>query len=175
MNKEEAEGLGYKVIAASPFEVGLIKGEKGIRTWFCQDFNRKLPDLDDPEIIRAIMANEEYEKSLGDFGRRENSMASLIDPKFMLRDIDSKFAVSIDGKIYNKSSGEIVPEDEPLFLLRARDVLANDLLTEYWNLSLKAGCNEYHAYLLGTTRGKFLKFRHDHPERMKIPSITEGK
>jgi hypothetical protein len=37
------------------------------------------------------------------------------------RDIDSKFAVSTDGKIYKKSNGEIVPNDEPLFLLRGRE------------------------------------------------------
>jgi hypothetical protein len=54
MNKTEAEKLGYKVIKASPFEVGLMRNGKGIRTWFCQDFDRKLPGLDHPLIIEAI-------------------------------------------------------------------------------------------------------------------------
>jgi hypothetical protein len=58
------------------------------------------------------------------------------------RDIDSKFAVSTDGKIYKKSNGEIVPNDEPLFLLRGRE---------------------------------FTRFLKEHRERMKMPSITEGK
>lgn len=62
MTKEEAEKLGYKVIAASPFEVGLLKGEKGLRTWLCQDFDRKLPPLDHPEILKAIEINEEFER-----------------------------------------------------------------------------------------------------------------
>ena len=62
MTKKEAEIHGYKVIAASAFEVGLIKGERGIRTWFCQDFDRKLPPLDHPEILRAIEINEEMER-----------------------------------------------------------------------------------------------------------------
>jgi hypothetical protein len=62
MTSTEAEKLGYKVIAASPFEVGLIKNEKGVRSWFCQDFDRKLPSLDHPEIQRAIAINEGIEQ-----------------------------------------------------------------------------------------------------------------
>jgi len=54
MTIQEAEKLGYRVIKASPFEVGLIKGEIGIRTWFCQDFDRRLPSLDHPIIQEAI-------------------------------------------------------------------------------------------------------------------------
>lgn len=62
MTKEEAEALGYRIIEASPFEVGLVKGEKGIRTWWCQEFNRELPPLDHPKILEAIKINEEFEK-----------------------------------------------------------------------------------------------------------------
>ena len=91
------------------------------------------------------------------------------------RDIDSKFAVSTDGKIYKKSNDEIVPDDEPLFLLRGRDVLAVQLLYAYLDISQGANCNPYHFFKLGETVGDFLKFRKEHPERMKIPSITEGK
>ena len=91
------------------------------------------------------------------------------------RDIDSKFAVSMRGEIYKKSNGEIVPKDEPLFLLRGRDVLAIPLLIQYFEISKKAGCNDYHYFRLGETTGKFVKFKSEHPERMKMPSITEGK
>ncbi len=91
------------------------------------------------------------------------------------RNIDSKFAVSTDGKIYKKSNDEIVPDDEPLFLLRGRDVLAVELLHAYLAISQKANCKGYHFFKLGETVAGFLKFRKDHPERMKIPSITEGK
>tara|TARA_R110002126_G_scaffold107508_5_gene242962 strand:+ start:3987 stop:4175 length:189 start_codon:yes stop_codon:yes gene_type:complete len=59
MKIQEAEKLGYKVIAASSFEVGLIKGDRGIRTWFSQDFDRKLPPLDHPLIQKAININED--------------------------------------------------------------------------------------------------------------------
>ena len=56
-----AEALGYSVVRASPFEVGLTKNGRGLRTWFCADFDRKLPALDHPEIQRAIEVNEKYD------------------------------------------------------------------------------------------------------------------
>jgi hypothetical protein len=58
MNAKQAEALGYSVVKASPFEVGLVKNGTGVRTWFCQDFDRKLPRLDHPLIQKAIKANE---------------------------------------------------------------------------------------------------------------------
>ena len=91
------------------------------------------------------------------------------------RDIDSKFAVSTDGKIYKKSNNEIVPDDEPLFLLRGRDRLALKLLQAYHLISKDADCNEYHFKKLMETIDAFKSFRAFHPELMKMPSITEGK
>ena len=91
------------------------------------------------------------------------------------RDIDTKFAVSIDGQIYKKSNDEIVPDDEPLFLLRGRDILAIPLLIEYFEISKKAGCNDHHYFKLEEMTGKFVKFKSEHPGRMKMPSITEGR
>lgn len=71
MTSQEAHDLGYRVIAASPFEVGLIKvtglacdqpkGERGVRTWFCQDFDHRLPSLDHPKIQEAIRIHEGQE------------------------------------------------------------------------------------------------------------------
>jgi len=61
MTTEEAEKLGYKIVAASTFEVGLIKGDKGVRTWFASLFGGKLPPLDNPHVMEAIKIQEEYE------------------------------------------------------------------------------------------------------------------
>jgi len=91
------------------------------------------------------------------------------------RDIDSKFAVSTDGKIFKKSNNEIIPDDEPLFLLRGRDLLAPKFFQAYLDISRRAGCNLYHFTKLGETIENFIKFKKEHPERMKMPSITEGK
>jgi hypothetical protein len=59
ITKEQAEALGYEVIAASDFEVGLVKGDIGLKTWFCQDFLRELPPLDHPKILEAIENHEQ--------------------------------------------------------------------------------------------------------------------
>lgn len=61
MTAEDAKALGYEVIAASPFEVGLSKNGVGLRTWWCQDFDRKLPGLDHPIIQQAILRHEDDE------------------------------------------------------------------------------------------------------------------
>jgi hypothetical protein len=66
--REEAEQLGYRVIKASAFEVGLVKGDKGVKTWWNQDFDRKLPDLGHPKILEAVAANENL---LGVFAKHE--------------------------------------------------------------------------------------------------------
>jgi hypothetical protein len=87
------------------------------------------------------------------------------------RKIDGKF--STDGeRIFNTVSGETVPDDEPLFLLRGRDENAVALLTSYLNICVKRGCNELHQAGIEQVFDKFLRFKNDHPERMKQPGIT---
>jgi hypothetical protein len=88
-----------------------------------------------------------------------------------MRSIDGKF--STDGaKIFNTVSGEEIPQDEPLFLLRARDMLAIPLLRAYNSLAVRAGCNSLHfAGCLQLLR-KFTAFAALKPERMKMPGST---
>jgi len=59
MTEKEAKDLGYKVIKASPFEVGLVKNGEGIRTWWARDFGGKMPKLDHQLIMEAIKIHEE--------------------------------------------------------------------------------------------------------------------
>lgn len=61
MNAQEAAALGYEIVPASAYEVGLTKNGKGIRTWWCMDFDRELPNLDHPTIQKAIEINERHE------------------------------------------------------------------------------------------------------------------
>jgi hypothetical protein len=58
MTAKEAKALGYAVIKASPYEVGLVRNGKGIRTWWARDFGGKLPKLDHSLIQEAIRACE---------------------------------------------------------------------------------------------------------------------
>lgn len=61
MTAAEAKALGYEVVAASNCEVGLMKNGKGIRTWWNSRFGNALPELDDPQIQKAIEINEAHE------------------------------------------------------------------------------------------------------------------
>jgi hypothetical protein len=90
-----------------------------------------------------------------------------------MRMIDGKFHVK-GSKIIKTSSGEVVPEDEPLMLFRARDHLALSLLVYYRRLSELDGCTDYHMAGVDARIAKFVQFANDHPERMKQPGITRG-
>ena len=89
--------------------------------------------------------------------------------------IDGKFGIDEQGQLIKISNGEVLPEDEPLFLVRARDRLAIPLLQVYEVLSRMDGCNDWHHAKLERTISAFIQFSKDHPERMKQPSITMGK
>lgn len=91
-----------------------------------------------------------------------------------MRKIDNKFHVEGD-QIVKTTNGEVLPEDEPLFLIRARDHLALKLLGEYAKLSEQDGCTEYHMAGISNALAAFMQFRVDHPERMKQPGITMGR
>jgi|SRR6267378_319680 len=106
-----------------------------------------------------------------EFGHKDKHMltAGLTLP---LRKIDEKFSTT--GDIVKRSNGEIVPVDEPLFLIRARDRLAVAALEAYRVLSQKDGCIDYHFEHLDKDIEAFKRFRDEHPERMKQPSITRG-
>lgn len=57
MTVEEAQALGYEVVIASPFEIGLVKNGQGIRTWWGSDFGH-VPALDHPIVQKAIEITE---------------------------------------------------------------------------------------------------------------------
>lgn len=92
------------------------------------------------------------------------------------RNIDGKFSMKYGvsgGQIINTVSGEAIPEDEPLFLLRARDHNAYDALLHYLSLCKADGCNDLHLAGIRQNVEKFIEFRQAHPERMKQPGITK--
>jgi len=60
MTKAAARAKGYRLIPASAFEVGLVRGEQGVRTWWNTQFPAGFPDLEHPLVQEAIIANENY-------------------------------------------------------------------------------------------------------------------
>lgn len=85
--------------------------------------------------------------------------------------IDGKFSTN-GTRVFNTVSGEDVPKDEPLFVLRARDRNAIDTLYEYRQACQNDGCNELHLAGIDQTINAFEKFFMEHPERMKQPGYT---
>ena len=88
--------------------------------------------------------------------------------------IDPKYHIESE-KIIKTSNGEEVPDDEPLILFRARDNLAIDMLCEYRQTCIEAGCTKHQIKAVGDRLAEFERFAKEHPERMKQPGITQDK
>jgi hypothetical protein len=80
---------------------------------------------------------------------------------------DRKFSF-YGGKIINRVSGVSIPEDEPVFIFRARDIHALEVLTLYRQL-IK---DEHHQAAVEESIGSFFAFTVEHPERMKEPGTS---
>ncbi len=120
------------------------------------------------------LTNDEWEKVKG---LVDSILAHANQPQApaIVRQIDGKFATDSSGNIVKIASGEIVPVDEPLLLMRARDRLALPAIRHYRELSAKDGCKTYHFENLDAVIAAFEKFATEKAEWMKQPSITEGK
>lgn len=72
------------------------------------------------------------------------------------------------GRIFNRASGEQIPDDEPVFIFRARDVYALHALREY-----RGWISDAHHRAAVTGRiADFRAFAEAHPERMKEPDTA---
>ena len=88
-----------------------------------------------------------------------------------MRRIDGKYSVDGD-RIINTMTGEAIPEDEPVFLLRARDNIALKTLYEYLGSCSEAGCGILHMQTLVQRIAAFQKWSADNPEKMKEPGSS---
>lgn len=70
-----------------------------------------------------------------------------------------------DGQVINRASGEVIPADEPVFILRGRDIHAVATLNDYW---LRVGAGE-HGDAVNARIVQFNEFAEQHPDRMKEP------
>jgi hypothetical protein len=102
------------------------------------------------------------------------------DGKFeiaVIRNSDNKrVEIPIQWKtaLVKMSNGEAIPEDEPIFILRGRDVLAVQTLAYYLEISAEHGCNDYHQQKVSEAIERFTSYEIDHPDVMKTPSVTRG-
>lgn len=127
----------------------------------------------DATVVRygAYYRNPRYDQIMS-FVKAGRFTIFDIRDAYIHKGIDGKF--STDGvNIFNTVSGEPIPEDEPLMLLRARDVNALAAMVMYYNECKENGCNPLHMLGIQNRIDKFRKFSVDHPERMKEPGVTK--
>lgn len=79
-----------------------------------------------------------------------------------------------NGKLVNRQSGEAIPEDEPIFILRGCDVFARTTLRRYLALIPWGDdeSNEEHRRAVTLRLLQFENFAAENPERIKTPDTT---
>jgi len=80
-------------------------------------------------------------------------------------DQEPKYAINASGQLFNRITGEVIPNDEPVFILRARDKNAALAIAYYKKLC----CNKDHQATVNDRLHQFVDYAHEHPECMKEP------
>ena len=88
----------------------------------------------------------------------------------MLPSQEPKYGIR-DGRIINRQTGERIPDDEPIFVRRAKDRLAVRILTAYFS----AIEDPEHARAVAGRLEDFKRFAREHPERMKDPDTHSAQ
>jgi hypothetical protein len=83
---------------------------------------------------------------------------------------DGKFRLAL-VKI---SNDEVIPEDEPVFILRARDIHALDTLMHYQAVCRAGDCNEYQMEGIDFALKRFVVWQMKNADKMKQPGVTRG-
>ena len=74
-----------------------------------------------------------------------------------------------DNRLFNRASGEFIPEDEPVFIFRARDRHAIYAIAQYKGHYLQ---DESHKEAVGNRIKDFRAFMEANPKRMKEPDTA---
>ena len=81
---------------------------------------------------------------------------------------DPKYGINEEGKLCNIATGVAIPNDEPVFILRAKDVTAEQTLSYYLTMT----ATEDHKQAIMHRREDFKNFRIANPDRMKAPDTV---
>lgn len=98
----------------------------------------------------------------------------------MTRNQEPKYQAVVDPKdgdtrLVNRASREQIPDDEPVFIFRARDVHAQATLEHYLKLCNAGDSTEVdppHLEIIQKRIQDFEKFATENPERMKWPDTA---
>ena len=78
---------------------------------------------------------------------------------------EPKYGVNEQGRLINRETCNVIPDDEPVFILRGRDIHAVQVMTDYLNMLSVPG----HKNVVRQRIADFQKFRHENPGRMREP------
>ena len=92
-----------------------------------------------------------------------------------MKTLDSKHYLEGEQIVKTSNGIPIDLDDEPVFLLRARDKLAVDALFGYWRFCKDANCTSYQMQVIEREIQRFQVYAHTHPKAMKQPGSTAGK
>lgn len=84
---------------------------------------------------------------------------------------EPKYTTNGCGRIVNRASGDTIPDDEPIFIFRARDKYALAALRHYVDF---CGDSAHRRAVEGRIV-QFVVFKTGHPERMKEPDTERAK
>ena len=88
----------------------------------------------------------------------------------MLQEQEPKYDVR-DGRLINRNTGKPIPDDEPVFVLRAKDPRAMVALTAYY-----AAINDpAHGLAVAARIESFKAFALANPDKMKEPDTGPSK
>lgn len=126
-----------------------------------------------PEVADAFAAAESKGTAFGKMIRGAFDYAKQPDAEGIVFGLplaqEPKYTTgSRDGRIVNRETGKPIPDDEPVFILRAQDKLAQQALQAYRTMTASAGLNPASIDERVTA---FAAFAEAHPERMKLPNV----
>ncbi len=81
---------------------------------------------------------------------------------------DPKYGINEDGIICNIATGVPIPSDEPIFILRAKDVLAEQTIAYYLTMTATNG----HGQAIQNRIDSFKNFRLANSDKMKAPDTV---
>lgn len=92
-------------------------------------------------------------------------MNTNVIPFGIERKQEPKYTVNVHGRIVNRSTGTVIPNDEPVMIFRAQDKRAVPALWAY----CRACTDPAHQEVIKARIAEFERFEAEHPERMKEP------
>lgn len=93
-------------------------------------------------------------------------MKASQEPKYMI--VDTEGREIVNARLANRATGEPIPDEEPVFVLRGKDLIAPDAIAGYL-AKLPDGTETEHANAVRERLVQFHDYQVIHPTRCKAP------